>query len=223
MPAIPHRASSVAALVSSLKHFGPPEVGSTSWWIQRRTLERLNSCAHTPGDSADAVTATFALAPQLLDVCVQELLVIEAWRERVLPRLLGACRTTVSTHSIYTDSRRSCAQQRKRRATLPSCASIGRATTRRSSPTCWRRCSRTTPVHRPRLTTRCSSLPTLAFGRYGLVSVKNAGQRWSWTSHTAPLSSFSLPSQLLYLTTVKHSDRSADACVPHTTTPSKLV
>jgi len=40
-------------------------------------------------------------------------------------------------------------------------------------------------------------------------------------SHTAPLSSFSLPSQLLYLTTVKHSDRSADACVPHTTPPSK--
>ena len=84
-------------LVASLRPLTPADVGSAAWWQQRRCVERLNSGAHAADGAGDdaacaaSVAAAFAESPDKLDCLVQELLLAEAWRERVAPHL-GACR-----------------------------------------------------------------------------------------------------------------------------------
>jgi hypothetical protein len=80
-------------LVASLRAFSPSDVGTAAWWQQRRAVERLNSGAHAADGSGDAascaasVAAAFSEAPLRLDCLVQELLLTEAWRDRVAPHL----------------------------------------------------------------------------------------------------------------------------------------
>lgn len=80
-------------LAASLRAFSPSDVGTAAWWHQRRAVERLNSGAHAADGSGDAdscatsVAAAFAEAPSRLDCLVQELLLVEAWRDRVAPHL----------------------------------------------------------------------------------------------------------------------------------------
>ena len=78
-------------LAASLRPFAATDVGGDAWWHQRRVVERLNSGAHADGGGdaacAPSVAAAFAEQPLRLDVLVQELILAEAWRERVAPHL----------------------------------------------------------------------------------------------------------------------------------------
>lgn len=82
-----------ARLAASLRCFAPTDVGGADWWQQRRCVERLNSGAHASdggGDGAPcaaAVAAAFAAQPSAVDCLVRELLLAEAWRDRVAPHL----------------------------------------------------------------------------------------------------------------------------------------
>jgi hypothetical protein len=89
-----------ARLVASLRTFTPAEVGCAAWWQQRRALERLNAGAHAEAAAAAAVfTALCASAPGAVDVLARELLLAEAWRDRVVPRL-GALRRALCASSL---------------------------------------------------------------------------------------------------------------------------
>ena len=194
-PNMPAAMGDVAVLVARLQALSPGDTGSSAWWAQCTSLERLNAAVHAAGaggnggSTAAAVVGAFTAAPQQLEVLVHTLLVAEAWRERVLPHL-GAqagssahccCRSVllaVAHASLVVQSPPD---------RLRSCAATWRATTRRWWPTCWRRCCLKTPSSRRRQRTRCLSWPTTALGRHvgpGAVS----GTRSPLFTHTSPAS-----------------------------------
>ena len=74
--------------VEGLRAFALEAVGEPAWMAQHEALERLNLQAH---QSAQARSDEFVLEAFLtfekLRELVRELLVAEAWRERVLPRV----------------------------------------------------------------------------------------------------------------------------------------
>ena len=75
--------------VEALRKFNIEEVGSGAWFEQHRRLEKLNLQAH---QSAMANSDEFVLEAILtfakLEVLIHDLMVIEAWKEFVYPRLL---------------------------------------------------------------------------------------------------------------------------------------
>lgn len=75
-------------LVEALKVYPVEEVGGHEWLIQHEVLERLNMQAH---ESAAANSDEYVLEAIItfgkIDVLINDLITIEAWKENVLPNL----------------------------------------------------------------------------------------------------------------------------------------
>ena len=73
-------------MVESLRTFTIDEVGSRGWMKQREALERLNVQAHHNAvNNTDEFVKEFLISHDKILVLVHELLVVEAWKERVYP------------------------------------------------------------------------------------------------------------------------------------------
>ena len=73
-------------MVESLRTFTIDEVGSRAWMKQREALERLNvQSHHNAVNNTDEFVKEFLISHDKILVLVHELLVVEAWKERVYP------------------------------------------------------------------------------------------------------------------------------------------
>ena len=73
-------------MVESLRTFTIDDVGSAPWMKQREALERLNVQAHHNAvNHTDEFVKEFLISHDKIHVLVHELLVVEAWKERVYP------------------------------------------------------------------------------------------------------------------------------------------
>jgi hypothetical protein len=73
-------------MIASLRAFPVEDVGSPEWTRQRECLERLNVQAHHNAVThSDEFVKEFLVSHDKLGVLVHELLVVEAWRDRVFP------------------------------------------------------------------------------------------------------------------------------------------
>ncbi|KEG14491.1 zinc finger, MYND-type containing 10 [Trypanosoma grayi] len=78
--------SEVEILVRQLKPIPLEQVGTTEWKEQREAVERLNMCTHSNAvQKKDDTVKAFLIEHEKLPVLLHELLVIEMWRQRVLP------------------------------------------------------------------------------------------------------------------------------------------
>nr|CCC95421.1 unnamed protein product [Trypanosoma congolense IL3000] len=72
--------------VRQLRTFSLQNVGTTEWKDQRVEVERLNMCSHSNAVlKKDDAVKTFLIEHEKLPVLLHELLVMEMWRQRVLP------------------------------------------------------------------------------------------------------------------------------------------
>ncbi len=81
----------VEGYVKGLQRFPLTEVGSDAWSKQHEHLEALNLQAHADAQASkhdEVVVEQFASNPDSLATLVYDLLVIEAWKEKVFPLLL---------------------------------------------------------------------------------------------------------------------------------------
>lgn len=77
--------------VRQLRSFPMEEVGSSAWKDQRESLERLNMCTHSNAlQKSDDFVKAFLLEHEKLSDVLHELLVMEVWRQRVLPSITDA-------------------------------------------------------------------------------------------------------------------------------------
>lgn len=73
-------------MIESLRTFGIEDVGSPAWTTQRESLERLNVQAHHNAVThSDEFVKEFLISHDKIALLVHELLVIEAWKEKVFP------------------------------------------------------------------------------------------------------------------------------------------
>jgi len=82
----------VEAYVKGLRCYPMREVGSERWMTQHEHLEALNLQAHRDAQQAkhdELVVESFSSHPASLTTLIHELLVIEAWKEKVFPLLLS--------------------------------------------------------------------------------------------------------------------------------------
>lgn len=77
--------------IRQLRCFPVSEVGSSAWKDQREALERLNMCTHSNAlQKTDDFVKAFLLEHDKLGDVLHELLVMEVWRQRVLPQITDA-------------------------------------------------------------------------------------------------------------------------------------
>lgn len=73
-------------MIESLRTFGIEDVGSPAWTTQRESLERLNVQAHHNAVThSDEFVKEFLISHDKIALLVHELLVVEAWKEKVFP------------------------------------------------------------------------------------------------------------------------------------------
>ena len=73
-------------MIESLRTFTLDDVGSPAWTAQRESLERLNVQAHHNAVThSDEFVKEFLISHDKISVLVHELLVVEAWKEKVFP------------------------------------------------------------------------------------------------------------------------------------------
>eukprot|EP00227_Mantoniella_beaufortii_P000577 CAMPEP_0197611384 /NCGR_PEP_ID=MMETSP1326-20131121/55248_1 /TAXON_ID=1155430 /ORGANISM="Genus nov. species nov., Strain RCC2288" /LENGTH=573 /DNA_ID=CAMNT_0043180021 /DNA_START=209 /DNA_END=1926 /DNA_ORIENTATION=- len=84
-------ASEAERMIEQLKTFGIEDVGSPAWTTQREALERLNVQAHHNAVTySDEFVKEMLISHDKVGVLVHELLVIEAWKEKVFPHFGAA-------------------------------------------------------------------------------------------------------------------------------------
>ncbi|KPA85510.1 hypothetical protein ABB37_01789 [Leptomonas pyrrhocoris] len=77
--------------IRQLRSFPMEEVGTSAWKDQRESLERLNMCTHSNAvQKTDDFVKAFLLEHDKLSDVLHELLVMEVWRQRVLPSITEA-------------------------------------------------------------------------------------------------------------------------------------
>jgi zinc finger MYND domain-containing protein 10 len=77
--------------IRQLRSFPIEEVGTSAWKDQRESLERLNMCTHGNAvQKTDDFVKSFLLEHDKLGDVLHELLVMEVWRQRVLPNITEA-------------------------------------------------------------------------------------------------------------------------------------
>ncbi|CAM39583.1 conserved hypothetical protein [Leishmania braziliensis MHOM/BR/75/M2904] len=77
--------------IRQLRSFSVGEVGTSSWKDQREAMERLNMCTHSNAmQKTDDFVKSFLLEHDKLSDVLHELLVMEVWRQRVLPGAVEA-------------------------------------------------------------------------------------------------------------------------------------
>jgi len=89
--------------VEELIKFDIEEIGNSKWMEQHRRLEKLNLQAHQSAmTNSDEFVLEEILTFSKLDVLIHDLLVIEAWKENVYPKLLNdiAGRNTMRVYFI---------------------------------------------------------------------------------------------------------------------------
>lgn len=83
--------SEAELLVRQLRCIPIAEVGSDPWKSQREAVERLNMCTHSNAvQRTDDYVKSFLLEHERLSDLLHELLVMEVWRQRVLPLVKDA-------------------------------------------------------------------------------------------------------------------------------------
>lgn len=95
--------SEAERLVEGLRIFPLEEVGSSAWLGQHQVMERLNMQAHqSAASNSDEYVFEAILTFGKIEVLIQDLITIEAWKEHVYPVLLGdlAGRNTMRTYFI---------------------------------------------------------------------------------------------------------------------------
>ena len=76
-------------LVESLRKFEIEEIGCSAWLQQHEVIERLNIQAHQSAASiSDEYVLEALLTYDKLDVLVNDLITLEAWKDNVYPLLL---------------------------------------------------------------------------------------------------------------------------------------
>ena len=76
-------------LVESLRKFEIEEIGCSAWLQQHEIMERLNIQAHqSAASNSDEYVLEAILTHDKLDVFVNDLITLEAWKENVYPLLL---------------------------------------------------------------------------------------------------------------------------------------
>ena len=76
-------------LVESLTKFNIDEIGSKKWFEQHENLEKLNLQAHQHAmTNSDEYVLEAVLTFGKFDVLIHDLLIVEAWKENVFPKLL---------------------------------------------------------------------------------------------------------------------------------------
>lgn len=99
-------ATEAERLVENLRRFSLSDVGSEAWMAQHKVLERLNRQAHvSASEKSDEFVLEAMLTFQKMPVLVYDLILIEAWRERVLPDL---CDSICCSGESLDARRRSC-------------------------------------------------------------------------------------------------------------------
>lgn len=87
VPIVDH--SEAERLIESLVKFSIEEVGTSRWMEQHRVLEKLNIQAHQNAmTNSDEYVLEALLTFRKIDLLIDDLLVIEAWKEFVYPLLL---------------------------------------------------------------------------------------------------------------------------------------
>lgn len=75
-------------LVRELRPFPITELGCERWKTQRVAMERLNMCTHSSAvHKSDDYVKAFLVEHEKLPVILHELLVMEVWRQRVMPEI----------------------------------------------------------------------------------------------------------------------------------------
>ncbi|KAG5499777.1 hypothetical protein GH5_03912 [Leishmania sp. Ghana 2012 LV757] len=88
--------------VRQLRSFSMEEVGTSSWKDQRETMERLNMCTHSNAtQKTDDFVKSFLLEHDKLGDVLHELLVMEVWRQRVLPGVVDAVTQNPTATYMY--------------------------------------------------------------------------------------------------------------------------
>ncbi|GET89969.1 hypothetical protein, conserved [Leishmania tarentolae] len=86
--------------IRQLRSFSMEDVGTSSWKVQREAMERLNMCTHSNAiQKTDDFVKSFLLEHDKLGDILHELLVMEVWRQRVLPDIMEA--VTHNPTAIY--------------------------------------------------------------------------------------------------------------------------
>lgn len=90
-------------MIESLRTFDIEEVGTTLWHRQRENIERLNLQAHhNVQTKSDEFVKSYLISYDKVNTLVHELLVMEIWREMVLPKLDQSCyESSISHTNIY--------------------------------------------------------------------------------------------------------------------------
>lgn len=90
------------AFVSELRAFQVEHIGSDKWTQQRERIERLHLQAyHNIIQNSDEFVKDFIISYNKLSVLINELLVIEVWREKVFPLMLKNCKSPTSSFLTY--------------------------------------------------------------------------------------------------------------------------
>ena len=91
------------SMIEMLRTFGVEDVGSADWHRQRESLERLNLQAHHNVQSkSDEFVKSYLISLDKVTTIVHELLVMEVWREKVLPKLDKSCfESSIAHTNIY--------------------------------------------------------------------------------------------------------------------------
>ncbi|KAK7201023.1 hypothetical protein NESM_000162000 [Novymonas esmeraldas] len=77
--------------IRQLRVFAVEDVGTSAWKDQREAVERLNMCTHSNAVlKTDDFVKAFLLEHDKLGDILHELLVMEVWRQRVLPGVVDA-------------------------------------------------------------------------------------------------------------------------------------
>lgn len=88
--------------VRQIKSFAADQVGTEAWKEQREALEKLNMCTHSNAvqKTDDYVSAFLVEHEKLVDV-LHELLVMEVWRQRLLPRIMDDIEKNPAAAYLY--------------------------------------------------------------------------------------------------------------------------
>lgn len=88
--------------IRQLRSFSIEEVGTSAWKDQRESLERLNMCTHSNAvQKTDDFVKAFLLEHDKLSVVLHELLLMEVWRQRVLPSIMEAVTHSPTAAYMY--------------------------------------------------------------------------------------------------------------------------
>ncbi|EPY27537.1 hypothetical protein STCU_05701 [Strigomonas culicis] len=90
------------SLIRQLKPIPIEEIGNDEWKAQRVAMEKLNMCTHSNAvQKKDDFVKQYLIDHEKVLVLLHELLVMEVWRQRVLPQVLDAMADNPAAPYMY--------------------------------------------------------------------------------------------------------------------------